>query len=307
MPVTIGIPFLNPGSAFEKAVRSVFSQTYSDWELVLVDDGSTDGSLERARAISDPRVRVVSDGENRGLCARLNQLAALASHELLCRMDADDVMHPERLRRQVEWMEAHPAVDVLGTRAVGIDEEDRPICLMGQRFDPADAIRTALVRTLYVHTSVIGRRTWFRANPYDPEFVRAEDHELWLRAAGRSRYALLDDPLVFYRQPGRLNLAAYVATCRTDRKIFERYGRAAGGTPLTLALLARSYAFEAVHRVASAVGTTAPLMRLRGPPVPPDSKPGHLAAIAQALAAEVPGWAAPVAAPPVPDRARVEV
>ncbi|WP_242392780.1 glycosyltransferase family 2 protein [Anaeromyxobacter oryzisoli] len=290
MPVSIGIPFLNPGSVFEKAIRSVFAQTYSDWELILVNDGSTDGSLERARAIADPRVTVVSDGENRGLCARLNQIAALARHELLCRMDADDVMHPERLRRQVDWMLAHPEVDVLGSRAVGVDEDDAPTCMLGRPFDEGGEERAALVRTLFVHTSVIGRRAWFRANPYDAAFVRAEDHELWLRAAPTSRYALLDEPLVFYRQPDRLNLRAYVATCRTDREVYRRYGARAGGAAVTAALLARSYAFEAIHRTAAALHLTAPLMRLRGAGLPADSVARHQAAIARALRAKVPGW-----------------
>src|SRR5512138_427624 len=107
MTVSIGIPFYNPGRAFEKAVRSVFSQTHADWELILMDDGSSDGSLELARSITDPRVRVLSDGANRGLCARLNQIAREARHGLLCRMDADDVMHPDRLHRQVEELTAH--------------------------------------------------------------------------------------------------------------------------------------------------------------------------------------------------------
>src|SRR5213082_2006357 len=74
--VTIGIPFLNARRYLEDAVRSVFAQTHGDWELLLIDDGSTDGSVAVVRHLDDPRVRVLSDGSNRGLSARLNQIAS---------------------------------------------------------------------------------------------------------------------------------------------------------------------------------------------------------------------------------------
>jgi len=99
--VSVGIPFLNPGPYLDLAVRSVFAQTYPNWELILVDDGSTDGSYERATAIQDPRVRVLRDGQNKGLPARLNEIVRLAKGELVARMDADDAMHPLRLAKQV--------------------------------------------------------------------------------------------------------------------------------------------------------------------------------------------------------------
>src|SRR5690606_12105870 len=84
--VTIGIPFFNPGPLIEDAVRSVFSQTFSDWELILLDDGSTDESLRRVQQIRDPRVKVYSDGRNKGLVTRLNEITQLASGKYLARM-----------------------------------------------------------------------------------------------------------------------------------------------------------------------------------------------------------------------------
>src|SRR5512136_1054483 len=79
--VTVGIPFYNAGQTLADAVRSVFAQTLTDWELILLDDGSTDRGLEFARSIDDPRVRVVSDGRNLRLAARLNQIAEFARAE----------------------------------------------------------------------------------------------------------------------------------------------------------------------------------------------------------------------------------
>ena len=120
--ITVGLPFFNNRRTLPDAIRSIFAQSLNDWELLLVDDGSTDGSLEFARAIRDPRVRLVCDGSNRKLAARLNQIAELAPSEFIARMDADDLMHPNRLRRQIELFRGQPGLDVVGTAAFTIDE-----------------------------------------------------------------------------------------------------------------------------------------------------------------------------------------
>ena len=102
MALTVGIPFRNAESTLGVAVRAVFAQTYEEWELILVDDGSADRSLEIARAVRDPRVRVIADGVNRGLAARLNQIVAEARFEKVARMDADDLMSPRRFEQQLD-------------------------------------------------------------------------------------------------------------------------------------------------------------------------------------------------------------
>ena len=95
--VTIGIPIFNAEATLLETVQSVISQTVRDWELILIDDGSRDGSLAIANSIQDPRIRVLSDGVNKGLPARLNQIVDEAKYDLIMRMDADDLMHPQRL------------------------------------------------------------------------------------------------------------------------------------------------------------------------------------------------------------------
>ena len=104
--LTIGIPFFNAEATLLDAVRSVFAQTHQDWELLLVDDGSTDRSLELARSIDDPRVRVYSDGRNKRLAARLNEISRLARFDHVARMDADDVCLPERLARRPDSLKS---------------------------------------------------------------------------------------------------------------------------------------------------------------------------------------------------------
>ena len=101
MPITIGIPFYNAEVYLADAIRSIFAQTYQEWELILVDDGSTDSSLEIARSVKDSRVRVIADGVNRRLPYRLNQITAEAKYDLIGRMDADDIISPVRFEKQL--------------------------------------------------------------------------------------------------------------------------------------------------------------------------------------------------------------
>ena len=103
-PISIGIPFFNAERFLLDSIRSVFAQTHQDWELILVDDGSTDRSLEIAQSIADPRVSVYSDGKNKKLAARLNQIHTLAKFDFIARMDADDLMATDRIRRQLTFL-----------------------------------------------------------------------------------------------------------------------------------------------------------------------------------------------------------
>ncbi len=86
----------------EDAIKSVLAQTFQDWELILVDDGSTDRSLEIARSFVDSQIRIISDGYNRRLPYRLNQIISEAKYDIIARMDADDLMAVDRLEKQIK-------------------------------------------------------------------------------------------------------------------------------------------------------------------------------------------------------------
>ncbi len=261
--VTVAVPFFNCARTLDQAIRSVFAQTRADWELLLVDDGSTDGSTEIAGSVADDRVRLLSDGKNRGLVYRLNEIAELAATPYLCRMDGDDVMCPRRLEVQLAYLEAHPEVDVVGAPIVSIDERCEIRGVRGAAADDVGGPAALLRRAPFAHPTALGRTSWFRANRYDPEFLRAEDHELWCRTAGGARFAVVDEPLLLYREPTRINLRNYVLSCRTVRLIFRRYGPARVGRAATAALLAASFGKESLYRAAAAVGLTDRLVSLR--------------------------------------------
>ncbi len=115
--ITVGMPVYNSEASLPAALESIRKQTFRDWELFVIDDGSTDATASVALAASaaDARIQVLVDGRRRGLAARLNECLNLGHGRFFARMDGDDVSYPERLERQVRFLEANPAVDLLGT------------------------------------------------------------------------------------------------------------------------------------------------------------------------------------------------
>ena len=264
--VTIGIPFWNARPYLATAIRSVFAQTHRDWELLLIDDGSTDGSVELARRLDDPRVRLLADGSHRGLCARLNQIASMARGTYLARMDADDAMHPERIARQLAVLRADPGLDLVDTATVTVDDDLTPLGIRGDR--RLDVRPEAVLRDgLLIHPAVTGRTEWFRRHPYDPLFVRAEDRELWIRTCATTRFARVCQPLFFYREGRAGHLANYLRTERTVREILRRYGPPLIGARRTRRLVMRSRLKSLTYRLGTALGLQGRLIRRRNRPL----------------------------------------
>ena len=287
-PVTIGLPFYNCETTLAYALQSVFAQTDPEWQLLLVDDGSTDGSLAIARQVRDPRVVVISDGVNRGLPYRLNQIAALSEGRYLARMDGDDLMHPERICRQREFLQRNPGVDAVGSPAFIIDASNEVTGRRGDtRFDSSP--QSVLEHGLFIHPTVMGLRDWFRSHPYDPSFVRAEDRELWCRAAGTATFARLDEALLFYREPEAVNVGNYLQSCATDRQIFKQYGPDLVGAARTRALVARSFVKSTCYRTARVSGRASLLVRRRNRVLTPSDHQAAKEVVERILSTPVPG------------------
>src|SRR5262249_40080695 len=162
--VSIGLPFYNPGPLLADALRSVFAQTFTDWELILVDDGSSDCSSAIAQAVRDPRVTLHRNSTNRGLPFCLNAIPSLCTSDYIARFDADDMMHPLRLERQVAFLDAHPESDVVGCGMWTLDTRDRLTGFRG--CEPANPDLPTLLRRklLLCHPTILARRSWFLRN-----------------------------------------------------------------------------------------------------------------------------------------------
>jgi glycosyltransferase involved in cell wall biosynthesis len=216
------------------AIRSIQRQALTDWELILLDDGSRDNSSEIAMSFQEPRLRLVCDQRRLGLAARLNQGVELARGRYIARMDADDVCFPERLARQAALLEQDPALDLVGCRAL-VFSGSRALGIMDVGSDHA-AI-TARPFDLYPlpHPTWFGRAAWFRANSYDERMTKAQDQELLLRTHRRSRFGATRDVLLGYRQD-RLSLAKsltgrrlFAAAAMRDARVHGEYAGALSG------------------------------------------------------------------------------
>lgn len=192
--VTIGVPAYNAGKTIGAMIKTVLGQSYENWELLIIDDGSKDDTVSVAQSFKDSRIRVFSDGENRKIAARLNQLVGMANGRFFARMDADDEMLPDRLERQLAYLIAHPEVDVLGGGAIIIDETGT---VLGSR----NVVAAPMEVSSFIHPTVMGKLEWFRKNRYDERFSGVEDMELWRRSCKHSVFRILNGPLIRYRDP----------------------------------------------------------------------------------------------------------
>lgn len=278
--ISIGLPCYNARATLPDTLRSVFAQTCPDWELLIVDDGSTDGSLDELRRLHDPRVRLFADGQNRHLAARLNQIARAARGEYLFRLDADDLMFPDRLERQAAALAAAPDCDLLGGAIVCIDAANRPLAQRCPPLAVAEPRRILRGEVLY-HPTVCGRTEWFRAHPYDESYPRSQDFELWCRAAGELRIRNLAEPVLFYREYGGFSWGKYRRHSVLTKQILRRHGPARIGWPATLGLLAGRTAKDAVYAALALSGRAEQALTWRNRPLAAADAERYAAILAQ--------------------------
>ncbi len=199
--VTVLISVFNGERFLRETLDSLLAQDFGDFEVLIINDGSTDGTSSiLAEYTADARFRVI-DQENRGLVYSLNRGLEAARADLIARLDADDIAMPRRLSRQVEFMKDHPEVALLGSAITLIDENGRTLKDVVYPTG-SDLVKSSLSRYCAVaHPSVMMRRTpVLGLGGYRPAFRHAEDYDLWLRIAERHSIDNLKEPLVLYRQ-----------------------------------------------------------------------------------------------------------
>lgn len=189
--VTIGLPVYNVEKWVMVAIESILAQTYDDWELIVTDDGSEDRTKEilfelgvRSEELG-VKLRVIADGRHLGISARLNQMVAMAQGEFFARMDADDIMMPTRIEKQVAFLKEHAEVDVVSCSSIIINEQSEELGVRSEEL---------------MHPTVMARTKWFRQNPYNENYPGVEDYELWLRVKGKANISHIDEPLMYYRE-----------------------------------------------------------------------------------------------------------
>ncbi|QDP01789.1 glycosyltransferase family 2 protein [Thalassotalea sp. PS06] len=203
--ISVVMPVFNGGKFLSEAVNSVLQQSYRDFELLIINDGSTDSS---ARILSDfaskdSRVTVFNR-ENHGLIATLNFAIARCNGEFVARMDADDVCEPERLARQVEFFSKNPNVAVLGTGYSYINQDGDTQGHRNIQTDDSNIRAAFFFGNPLAHPSIMFNLQQMPPGwQYDNAFEGAEDLALWLALSSQVKFANLAEPLLAYRLTGQ--------------------------------------------------------------------------------------------------------
>lgn len=197
--ITILLPVYNGEKHVRKAIESIFTQTFLDFELLVINDGSSDKTVSIIESFTDKRLRLLNNETNIGLIKTLNKGIHLAEGEYIARMDADDICYTKRLEEQVKFMDANPDIGISGTwtKAIGKNQG-----YATKYFTHPDEIKSNfLFFSTLAHPTVIFRRKLFIENNlfYDEDFKHAEDFELWSRALTYTKIANIPKVLLFYR------------------------------------------------------------------------------------------------------------
>jgi glycosyltransferase involved in cell wall biosynthesis len=193
----------NGARYLDEAVESILAQDFADFEFLIINDGSTDGSgtMLQKMAASDRRIRLI-DRENRGLVASLNEMIALSKAPLLARMDCDDIAMPNRFSLQIAYMNANPEIGILGTNTHDLTEDGRTVAAeVSYPLTPGEVKAWLQKGPPLCHPSVMMRTDLVgKLGGYRPAFRHAEDYDLWLRASRLTAIANLPEPLLLYRR-----------------------------------------------------------------------------------------------------------
>lgn len=183
----------------EESVQSILNQTFEDFELLVIDDGSTDNSLEIVESIPDPRIRIIRNEVNKGLIYSLNLGVKLAEGEYIARMDADDISTPDRFAKQVSFLDNNPNVGIVGSNFRFFDATDGVHVHPEKSQDIIDSL--LMVGCVIGHPTVMVRKRILDKveGPYEPEYKFAEDYRLWSRFIGKTEFHNIQEILLNYR------------------------------------------------------------------------------------------------------------
>lgn len=200
--VSIIMPVYNTELYVKEAIDSILKQTYTNFEFLIFNDGSTDNSKEIISSIKDPRIKFFDSRENQGYLTHLNNGLQSAQGKYIARMDSDDISMPTRLEKQVSFLERHSYVDIIGSNIWLFSNSKKKIAIWTYPKEDGEFKARLMSNTCFAHPSILFRRKLVDSSVYyyDQEFYPAEDYELWTRLKLQQvKFYSLDEPLLKYR------------------------------------------------------------------------------------------------------------
>ncbi len=192
--ISVIMSVYNAQDDVKAAIDSILAQNFTDFEFIIIDDGSSDNSADIIKSYDDPRIKLHSQ-KNTGLTKALNKGVSLAKGRYIARQDADDVSYPQRLQKQFEILESRPDVNLLGSNA----DDHYPDGYKAQwgHYDEDELQRIVYFKTPFPHSSAMMRTDIIRKlGGYDESFKTAQDMELWMRFAAQGPIAMIKEPLI---------------------------------------------------------------------------------------------------------------
>lgn len=198
--VTVLLPVYNGELYLKEAIDSILSQSYSNFIFLIINDGSSDRSEEIILSYTDSRIQYISNEQNLGLISTLNKGLQLINTKYVARMDADDISLPQRLEKQVAFLESHPEVGILGTWSQSFGEGNN--CITKYQAEHESIRYKQLYQIQLVHPTCIMRMDVLRSQSvvYDNNYTHAEDYELFTRLSHVTKLANLQEVLHLYRK-----------------------------------------------------------------------------------------------------------
>jgi glycosyltransferase involved in cell wall biosynthesis len=198
--ISIILPVFNTDKYLQQSIESILNQTFTDFELIIIDDGSTDNSLKIIQSFDDNRIKIIQNQTNQGISTSLNKSIDLAQGKYIARMDADDISMPERLKKQVAFLEKNPTIDLVGSSVEFIDAYDNSKNSFDIRDYNQEMLDCLLIFTCPIyHPTIMCKSELLRQFKYDKFYEGLEDWELWTRIIETKNIINLPDVLLKYR------------------------------------------------------------------------------------------------------------
>ncbi len=201
--VSVIMPAYNAEKYIKEAIDSILNQTFKDFEFIIIDDGSTDGTKEIISSYQESRIKLLENDKNLGLVGSLNKGLQIARGEYIARMDADDIALPERLEKQVDFLDKNQDIVLVGSWIDSFDEESKDHFIVEFASDPIIIKWLMVTKNQLAHASVVFRKEIIeREGGYSNKYEHAEDYELWSRLLKNYKIANIPEVLLKHRIHG---------------------------------------------------------------------------------------------------------
>lgn len=219
--VSVVMPVFNGEKYLSIAIKSILDQTFKDFELIIINDGSTDNSGNVINSFKDERIVYLKGDTNGGLPHSLNTGIKLAKGRYIARMDADDICEKNRLERQLNFLESNPTIGIVGSSVTMINEKGAKIKVLKRETSHINIKWSSLFSTPMFHPSVMGKTEIFKNNLYDENFKNSEDYELWSRLLFSTNiiFANIAEPLLHYR----VYPNSFTQTLNLDKRVISAH------------------------------------------------------------------------------------